>query len=247
MRIGLLMRTCVLRAPEGDDDGDQGGGGAPPPKPKTFTQEEVSRIAAKEKKEALSAAREAANAEWQAKFEATQAEIAELKKANMSADERAKAEAKEREAAQARSREEHEGKLKEKASAALKRAEAAEERWKADRRNGALSTALLTGKVIGEAAADAAAVMLSYSKIDVDEAGEVTSVIYAGKAFDTLAAAAQQFLQDKPHFAQPTATGGTGTRSGGGGPRGKVESLFNLSREDLLARTLAKDAATGRK
>lgn len=260
MNLRLLMHTCALRGPAFEqptlcsaddggesDDGGAGGGAGGKPKPKTFTQEDVTRIATKERKDAERAAREKVEAEYKAKLDEKDAELAEARKASMSAEERAKAEAKEREDAERKTREERESKLKEKLSAADQKAKAAEERWKGDRRNAALSSALLAAKVIGEAASDAADVMLGKSKIDVDDDGVITSVIYGGKTYESLADAAKQFLLDKPHFAQPTATGGTGTRGGAGGPRGKGAPLIQQSREDLLAATLASDRAAGRK
>lgn len=243
---------CSAGDDDGGDDGDTGGGGGDPPKPppkKTFTQDEVSRIAAKEKREAERAAREKADAEWQAKLAERDAELEELRKKSMSADERAAAERKERDAAEKRSREEHEAKLKEARDKEKKRAELAEERWRNDRRNLALNSALSAAKVLAEAADDAAAVMLGKSKIEVDDEGAITGVIYAGKAYDTLEEAAKQFLQDKPHYAPATGNGGGGTRgSTGGGKGGKGgRPLHELARDQLLARTVEQDRAQGRK
>lgn len=242
---------CSADDDGGGDDGDTGGGGGDPPKPppkKTFTQEEVSRIAAKEKREAEKVAREKADAEWTAKLAERDAELEELRKKSMSADERAAAERKEREAAEKRSREEHESKLKEARDKEKKRAELAEERWRNDRRNLALSSSLVGAKVIPEAADDAAAVMLGKSKIDIDDDGNVTSVIYAGKAYDTLDEAAKQFLQDKQHYLQATGTGGAGTRGGSGSSKlGKGVKLHELPKDQLLARTVENDRAQGRK
>lgn len=250
-RLLIARYLCApgLCSAEGDEPGDEpGGGGAPPAKKTTFTQDDVTRIAAKEKKEGERAAREKADADWKEKWDAAQAELAEAKKASMTADERAKAEAKERDEAERKTREERENKLKEKLSTADQKAKAADERWKGDRRSGALATALHGAKVIGEAASDAADVMLGKSKIDVDDDGAITSVIYGGKSYDTLGDAAKQFLLDKPHFAQPTATGGAGTRGGtGGGQRGNGgKPLIELSRDQLMAMDREKRAG-GRK
>lgn len=252
MLTRLWMRTCALRAPEGDADGEgdaggSGGGDGGKPKPKTFTQEDLNRIAAKEKKDAARAAREAADAEWQAKLEEIQKQNEELRKEKMTASERAEAERKEREAAEKRTRDEQEAKRKEQLANEKKRADLAEEKWRADRRNAALSSALLGAKVIGEFADDAAVLMLGKSKIDVSDDGEITSVIYGGKTYDTLADAARQFLQDKPNFAQAMGAGGAGTRSSnGGGGRGKTP-LHEMSREQLMAMDRDKRAASGRK
>ena len=244
----LLMRTCALRAPEGDEGGAGGGdAGGDGGKGKTFTQAELQRIAAKEKAEGERAGRAAAEAEWQAKLDEQKAAIAELKKQQMSAEERAAAERKERDEAEKRTREEREAKLKKERDEAKASAQTALERWKNDRRNAALQSALITAKVIASASDDAAESMLRNAKIDVDEDGKITGVMYGGKTYESVADAAKQFLDDRPHFAQAVGGGGAGTRGGNGAAPAGGRKLHEMSREDLLSMTIAADKAAGRR
>jgi hypothetical protein len=205
----------------------------PPPAPKTFTQDEVNRIAAKQKDEGTRAARAAAEAEFQAKEAAHLKRIEELELAGKTQAERDAIERRTREEADAKARKAREDALATERDQALAKATAAETKWKQDRVNGAVSNALVASKVIGSAASDAAHSFVRDSKIEVGDDGEILSVIYGGQSYTKTEDAAKAFLNDRPHFAQPSGTGGTGSRLPGAGGGG-VKPLDGLTTEELL-------------
>jgi len=237
---------CSADAGDGGDGGD--GGGAGDGVKKQLSQDEVNRIAAKQKKEGERAGREAAEAEWKEKYAELEAKLEEQRKAAMTADERAAEERKQRDEAEKRTRDEREAKLKKERDEAKAGHAAAVERWKNDRRDRELQTALIAAKVYVPASEDAAASMLRNAKIELDDDGSIKSIVYAGKAYDTLEEAAKRFIEDKPHFAQASGVGGAGTRAGNSGGAGANSNtkLHELSREDLTQRILEEDKASGR-
>lgn len=210
-------------------------GGDPPPPAKTFTQDEVNRIAAKQKEEGTRAARAAAEAEFQAKEAAHLKRIEELELAGKTQVERDAHERKQREDADKRAREAEKAQLAKERDDEKAKREQLESRWRSERIATAAGNALVANKVIGDAAADATHVFVRDSKIETDEDGQITNVIYAGKSFSSIDDAAKEFLKAKPHFALPIGTGGTGSKlpgTGGGPGKGPID---NLTTEELLA------------
>jgi hypothetical protein len=241
---------CVLRAPEDGGSGDGGGtggsgtGGTQQPAARTFTQDEVNRIAAKQKAEGEAAARRQAEAEFKAREEALVKERDEALLAGKTQAERDAHERKQRDEADRKAREARESAIAKERDEALARAQANEARWKQDRVGTAVTAALHGAKVIAAAAADAAHVFTRDAKIDVDEDGVITNVIYGGKSYPKVEEAAAEFLRERTHFAQPSGTGGTGTRAPGntGGSGHSGTPLHQQSRQERLDRVAAENA-----
>lgn len=63
-----------------------------------------------------------------------------------------------------------------------------------------LGNALDGAKVLTSARADAIEILMAKAKIEVDEDYQVTSVVYEGTEYGTLAEAATAFLKTKPHY-----------------------------------------------
>lgn len=222
---------------DGDGGGDGGGGGGGAPPAKTFTQDEVNRIAAKQKSEGERAARAAAEAEFQAKEAAHLKRIEELELAGKTQAERDAIERRQREEADAKARKAREDALASERDQALAKATAAENRWKQDRVNSVISNALVANRVIGSAVSQAARIFVSDSKIEVGDEGEILSIIYNGQSYAKPEDAAKAFLNDNAHFAQASGTGGAGTRLPGssGNGAGGARDFTKMSRSDLLA------------
>lgn len=232
---------------EGGEGGGGGGGPANTDPPKTFTQEDVNRIAAKQKAEGERVARERAEADFKAREAEHLKRIEELELAGKSQAERDAHERKQREDADRKAREAVQAQLTRERDEERQKREAAETRYKQDRVSRAVTDALHAAKVIGSAAPDAALSFIRDAKIDVDEDGNVTNVIYGGKSYPKVDEAAKQFLLDKAHFAQPSG-GGAGTRSPAGGAGATSQPgrpLHERSREELLALSKAEREARG--
>lgn len=244
----MFERLMIMRALSGafeptkaglcsaeDDQGGGGGGGQPPAK--TFTQDEVNRIAAKQKAEGEAAAKRAAEAAFTEKEQAFNKRIEELELAGKTQAERDAHERRQREEADRKAREAREASLAKERDDAKALAAANEARWKDDRKNTAVVAALHSAKVIAAAAADAAHSFMRDAKIEQDEDGVITNVIYGGKSYSKVDEAAVEFLKERSHFAQPAGTGGTGSRlptsSGGGSPQGG-RPLHEMTRSELL-------------
>ncbi len=229
--------TCSA---ENDPSGDPAASPA-----KTFTQDEVNRIAAKQKAEGEAKARADAATEFAAKEAAHLKRIEELELAGKTQAERDAHERKQREDADKKAREAEKATLAKERDDEKAAREQLETRWKQDRKNTAASNALVAADVIGDAAADAMHVFVRDSTIDMDDDGAVTNVIYGGKSYPKIEDAAKAFLKAKPHFAMPSGTGGTGSRlpgarGGAGAGNGPTDTM---SREELIAGAAAERQA----
>lgn len=239
----------------GDGAGAAGGGAGAGGTPKTFTQEELSRIAAKQKSEGEAAGRRAAEtealarqatleAEAKAKLDAAEARIQELELAGKTQAERDAIERKQREEADKKAREAREQALAKERDDAKALAADREARWKGDRVKAAVTTALVTNKALASATPDAADTFVRVSKIETDDEGLITSVIYAGKSYASVDEATKEFLRERSHFAQASGTGGAGTRGGNGSGNGiGNKPLWQLSDEELKQLDHAQGAA----
>ena len=227
---------------EGGGDGGgggNGGGGAPPPA-KTFTQEEVARIAAKEKSEGERAARAKLESELRAKYDTDLAErdkrIQELELKGKTEDERREIERRQRSEADEKARKAREAELLKERDDARAEGLSYRNRWLDDRKAVQVGSALVSAKVVASAADDARAVFSQVSKIETDDDGNVTSVIYGGQTYTKLAEAAAAFLRDRPFFASASAPGGgSGMRQGGSGGNGSQRQLDEMTEDELLA------------
>ncbi len=234
--MGALAGIGLCSAPDPGDPGGGGGGGGGGDK--TFTQDQVNAIVADSRKKYEAQINELKPLAEKAKsIDDLQAQITKLteekelvgkteaEKARIEADKAAKRIADER-AAAAKERDEEKGKR-----------EAAEGRLRNVHVKYALTTALTAAKAFPEALDDAVGAMMASSKVEVDDDGKVTAVIFGGVTHTDTKAAAEAFLKTKPYFAQGVA-GGAGTRNPNGGIR--PADLQSMSSDQLISAGLAE-------
>lgn len=247
-------RTGTICNAENDDPGG-GGGGTPPgdqttlpgtdDPPKTFTQDQLNALLAKERK-----ATEAKFGDYD-KLKEAAGKVEELNKRLEELEEEKtlagkSAEEKER----ARAKKERETLLADKEKAETEKAEvearlaAAFEEHRNTRARHTLSLALSAAKVYAPAAADALDAMMRDSTLEFDkETGELTQVTLAndGVVYDDMNKAAAAYLASKPHFAAG-AIGGTGTRPPNG-TRAGDKAIADMTPDERLKASAQQRAA----
>lgn len=235
---------------EGDAGAGGDGGGAPAPK--TFTQEEVSRIAAKEKSDGERAARAKVEQELTAKFTTEREELAkrieELELAGKTAEQRAEHDRKVKAEADQKAREAREAAINKERDDARAEAAAIKSRWLNDKIDLQVSNALVASNALASASQQAARIFALDAKIDTNpEDGSITSIIYGGQSYTKPAEAAAAFLKANPHFAAAASpNGGSGARGGNGG-NNTGKPLHELSSETLLQMHAEREAAAGKR
>ena len=221
-----------LCSAEGEGEGD-GGGEAPA---KTFTQEDIDRIIAKERRSFEAKLKGSTElAEKAKRAEELEARLAELE------EEKALAGKTAAEKERARAEKASQAMATEKARLEAEKVELAAELERArkehqmTRASNALSTALSSAGVFPGAAEDALASLMSNSEMEWDDNGKLIAITLEldGTRYDDPKKAAAAFLAKKTHFAAGS-TGGSGTRlpNGFGGSN---KPLHERTPQELLA------------
>lgn len=218
---------------EGDGDGDGGGdsSGDPPP-PKTFSQDEVNALLARDKKK-LTSQIEALESKASSAEEMRQ-QIAELNEqielAGKSAEEQAKAKAKKAAEKQAA---EVDG-LRSQLSELEQNLNGERQSHQATRVRNRLATALIEADVYPAAQDKALASMVGDAEAEFDEDGNLVAITleHDGTRYEDLKAAAVSYLAEHPYFAK-AKPGGAGSGRPHGGGRTSAP-LADMDPQDLL-------------
>lgn len=250
--------TCALNVAEPsnpfiafiDGDGDQGDGDKGGTGEKMLSQSHVTALIARETKAAAEKAAKEAEARLAAELKKRDDELertrAELETAGKSAEERARIEAENRRKAELAAAEGREKAAAEALRAATERAEGNAARLTNFQIKQHLSSGLVASSVLATAHEDALRSFMTDSKVDLDDDGNITSLVYKGVAYATAEKAAAAFLKERAHFKAPANNGGTGARGNGGNGGGSVNDgkpLYEKSSEELLAMSVAERQA----
>ena len=213
-----------LCSAEGEGEGD-GGGEAPA---KTFTQEDIDRIIAKERRSFEAKLKGSTElAEKAKRAEELEARLAELEEEKALAGKTAAEKASQAMATEKARLEAEKVEL----AAELERARKEHQMTRA---SNALSTALSSAGVFPGAAEDALASLMSNSEMEWDDNGKLIAITLEldGTRYDDPKKAAAAFLAKKTHFANGSP-GGSGTRLPGNGGNTSGRPLYELSSEEL--------------
>lgn len=221
----------------GGGGGDGGDGGA-----KTFTQDDVNAIIAKERKtweaksgEALKAAKEESAtklSELQAQFDAMKTEFEDSKLS--AADKEKKAAERAQNAANTKIAE-----LQTAIKAEQEKTAAATATLQGERVSRHLSAGLNAANVFKGALADAVDAFGKVAKVDLDESGKLTTVTLGEASYTDIKEAATAFLKERPHF-QKGPPGGTGSGSPGSSDFGG-KPMHEASDDELWAASQKKN------
>ena len=223
-----------------DGGGAGGGGGGDGEGDKTFSQEEVNAIIAKERKsweaksgEALKQAKDEAATKQKELQEQLDALKSEFEDSKLSAADKEKKAA---ERAQNAMKDQI-AQLQASIKAEQEKTEAAAATLRGERIARHLSSGLTAANVFKGALSDAIDAFGKVAKVELDDNGQPTTVTMGESAFTDIKEAATAFLKDRPHFQTGTA-GGAGTRPPNGSDFGgkpmheaSDDDLWNASRE----------------
>lgn len=240
-RTSLLLARALSRAPRGplfdQDKGDGGGGGGTGNEPaKTFTQADLDRIVGQRVGEATKkyADYEAVKAQAAkvADFEAQLQKLTEEKELlGKSAEEQQRIQA-ERIAKQIeRERSEMQTKL----TAAEQARDASDRKLRDFLISSALGSALDGANVMSKAREKAIRAFRDEVQVELDDAGKITSIIYAGVSQKSVADAAAAFLKDNDFYASAGEISGGGSKKPNAGGGSTTPELLNMSPEQAMA------------
>jgi hypothetical protein len=207
IRNAMHRAPRVLHSPEdggGGGGGGSGGGGGdaepPPADAPKFTQADFDKQIGKRIGEVETRVTKKLTEAHQAKVSEYEAKIAELTQQVEDSGKTAEQRERNAELRAQKQREKELADLRTAHEAEQKKAAAALDRLRTREISLQLGNALDGAKVLTSARADAIEILMAKAKIEVDEDYQVTSVVYEGTEYGTLAEAAAAFLKTKPHY-----------------------------------------------